>query len=479
VTGAASGGPGRPRVRFAPSPTGFFHVGSARTALFNWLFARQTGGTFILRIEDTDVDRNREEWVTGIVDAMDWLGLQPDEGPYRQSERGPQHQAAIDRLWERGALYACDCTREEVATRTKGNATPGYDGFCRDRGLGRQGHALRFCVPDDGATVVHDLVRGEVRFPHAAIEDFVVVKSNGQPLFVLANLVDDIDMGITHVIRGEDLLPSTPKALLLFTSLQGPDASAPAFAHLPMLVNEKRQKLSKRRDPVAMELYRDAGYLPEAMRNYLALLGWSHPEGREIVELDEIVTRFRLEDVNHSPAFFDVTKLRHVNAEYLRAMTVEHFVDRARPWLQPPIAPWPAPNYDAGAFSRMAPLVQERVSVLGEVPGMIDFLFLDEPLFDEKSWADATKDRHAAESVLRGVLDVFRNVPWDAEQLHAATTAVAEAVGKKLGRAQAPVRVAVTGRSVGPPLFESLEVLGRERAIERIEAALARLGDAA
>jgi glutamyl-tRNA synthetase len=334
-------------------------------------------------------------------------------------------------------------------------------------------------VPDEGITVVHDLVRGEVRFPHAAIEDFVVVKSNGQPLFVLANLVDDVDMGITHVIRGEDLLPSTPKALLLFAALQGPDAPVPAFAHLPMLVNEKRQKLSKRRDPVAVELYRDEGYLPEAMRNYLALLGWSHPDGREIIGLDELVARFRLEDVNHSPAFFDVTKLRHVDAEYLRAMTVAQFSDRARPWLEPPRAPWPAENFDTAAFSRMAPLVQERVSVLGEVPGMVDFLFLDEPVVDEKSWADATKDPQAAVAVLRGVAEEFRTASWEAAQLHAVTSAVAESVGKKLGRAQAPVRVAVTGRSVGPPLFESLEVLGRGRVLQRIEAALSRLGASA
>ena len=476
MTGAPSGAPGLPRVRFAPSPTGFFHVGSARTALFNWLFARQTGGTFVLRIEDTDAERNREEWVTGIVSAMAWLGLDPDEGPYRQSARAAEHHRAVDRLWERGALYACDCTREQVEARTKGNATPGYDGFCRDRGLGREGNALRFRVPDEGTTVVHDLVRGDVTFPHASIEDFVVVKSNGQPLFVLANVVDDIDMAITHVVRGEDLLPSTPKALLLWSALEGPEAWLPAFAHLPMLVNEKRQKLSKRRDPVAVELYREEGYLPEAMRNYLALLGWSHPDGREIIPLEELVDRFRLEDVNHSPAFFDVTKLRHVNAEYLRAMSVEEFVAAARPWTSPPLAPWPAASFDPAAFSRLAPLVQERVSILSEVPAMVDFLFLDEPVVDEKSWADATKDREAAVAVLRGVADAFGSCPWTAEQLHAATSAVAESAGKKLGRAQAPVRVAITGRSVGPPLFESLEVLGRERALARLEKALASLG---
>jgi glutamyl-tRNA synthetase len=465
---------GRPRVRFAPSPTGYFHVGSARTALFNWLFARRTGGTFILRIEDTDAERNKEEWVEGILDALEWLGMSPDEGPYRQSSRTAEHARAVDRLWEAGALYACDCTRQAVQERTRANATPGYDGYCRERRLPRQGHALRFRVPEEGSTVVHDLVRGEVRFPHAAIEDFVVVKSNGQPLFVLANVVDDIDMAITHVIRGEDLLPSTPKGLLVWAVL-APQAPLPAFAHLPMLVNEKRQKLSKRRDPVAVEDYRAEGYLPEAMRNYLALLGWSHPEGREIVPIEEIVERFRLEDVNHAPAFFDVAKLRHVNAEYLRAMTAERFVEAARPWLVPPHAPWPAERFDPDVFARMAPLVQARVSVLSEVPGMVDFLFLDEPVLDERSWAEATKDPDAAAAVLRGVIDAFGGCPWRAEDLHAVTSAVAEAVGRKLARAQAPVRVAVTGRSVGPPLFESLEVLGRERSLERLRAALGRL----
>lgn len=475
MTGAAVGGPGKPRVRFAPSPTGFFHVGSARTALFNWLFARQGGGTFILRIEDTDVERNREEWVTGIVEAMDWLGLTPDEGPYRQSVRAENHARAVDRLWEAGALYACDCTRQEIEVRTKDNATPGYDGWCRTRGIERQGHALRFKVPHEGQTVVHDLVRGDVHFPHSAIEDFVVVKSNGQPLFVLANVVDDIDMAITHVIRGEDLLPSTPKALLIWNVLEGPEATIPAFAHLPMLVNEKRQKLSKRRDPVAVELYRDEGYLPEAMRNYLALLGWSHPEGREIVPVEELIDRFRLQDVNHSPAFFDVTKLRHINGEYVRAMAVDDFVEAAAPWTVPPRAPWPEENFDRVAFVRMAPLVQERVAVLGEVPGMVDFLFLDEPVIDERSWAEATRDSAMAGAVLAGAVEVFRTTEFRAEALHAAISALAESVGRKLGRAQAPIRVAVTGRSVGPPLFESLEVLGRDRALTRVEAALARL----
>ena len=479
MTGAPPGAGGRPRVRFAPSPTGYFHVGSARTALFNWLFARQTGGTFVLRIEDTDVERNRAEWEAGILSAMAWLGMAPDEGPYRQSARAERHAEAVDRLWDAGVLYACDCSREEVQARTKDNATPGYDGFCSRRELPRPGLALRFRVPEEGTTVVHDLVRGDVAFPHAAIEDFVVVKSNGHPLFVLANVVDDIDMAITHVIRGEDLLPSTPKGLLLWSALEGGEAIPPSFAHLPMLVNEKRQKLSKRRDPVAIELYRDEGYLAEAMRNYLALLGWSHPEGREIMPLEELVSRFRLEDVNHSPAFFDVRKLRHVNAEYLRAMPVEDFAAAAEPWLSPPRAAWPAGAFDAGAFSRLAPLVQERVSVLGEVPGMVDFVFLDEPVVDDRSWQDATKDPEAARAVLQGALEALGECPWSAPELHAAIQALAESSGAKLNKVQAPIRVAVTGRKVGPPLFESMEVLGRERVLGRLASALARLGPGA
>ncbi|HTT87855.1 MAG TPA: glutamate--tRNA ligase, partial [Acidimicrobiales bacterium] len=342
----------RPRVRFAPSPTGFLHVGSARAALFNWLFARRQGGTFILRIEDTDAERNREEWVEGIVTTLEWMEMAPDEGPYRQSERAGLYRGAVDRLWDAGALYACDCSREEVEARTKGNATPGYDGHCRRRGLARDAGALRFAVPDEGMVVVHDLIRGDVTFPCEAIEDFVVVKSSGAPLFVLANVVDDVDMAVTHVIRGEDLLPSTPKALLLWGALEGPGTAVPDFAHLPLLVNAKRQKLSKRRDTVAVEAYREEGYLPQSMRNYLALLGWSPPGGSEIVPVEELVDSFALEDVHHAPAYFDTEKLRWMNGEYLRALPAAQFVRACAPWTTPPAAPWPPAAFDEGVFRR-------------------------------------------------------------------------------------------------------------------------------
>ncbi len=311
--------PAQQRVRFAPSPTGYFHVGGARTALFNWLVARRSGGTFVLRIDDTDRERSREEWVAGIAESMRWLGLDWDEGPIRQSGRRQLYEQAAGKLLAASKAYYCDCTREQVAARTNGSATPGYDGYCRDRGLGPgPGRALRFRSPDEGATVVDDLVRGRVEFANSTIEDFVIVKSSGDPLFLLASAVDDIDLSITQVIRGEEHLPSTPKGILLWKALEGPEL--PLFAHLPVLVNDRRQKLSKRRDRVAVEDYREQGYLADAMVNYLGLLGWSPPEGKELLTREELTRAFSLEQVNNSPAFFDLRKLIHFNGEYIRAL---------------------------------------------------------------------------------------------------------------------------------------------------------------
>ncbi len=491
------------RVRFAPSPTGYFHVGSARTALFNWLFARHTGGVFLLRIEDTDVERNREEHVDGIISAMAWLGMAPDEAIERQSARTERYRVAIDALWEAGFLYACDCTRDEVEARTADRATPGYDGYCRARGLAREGRALRYRTPDDGVTVVEDLIRGRIEFPNRAMEDFVAVRSDGKPLFVLANVIDDRDMQITHVVRGEDLLPTTPKGILLWRALDeaaegeagwGEVTPLPAWAHLPMLVNEQGKKLSKRRDPVAVELYREQGYLPEAFRNYLALLGWSPGGDREKVGLDVLVAEFRLEDVHHAPARFDVQKLAHLNGEYLRELPVDEFVARSRPWTVPeeeaaagrwvPGAaagapfrpPWPPERFDEAVFVRMAPLVQERVTRFEEVPGMVDFLFLADPELDERSWQKAiAADADGARALLEGAIAAYQGCEWAPDDLKAVTLAVGESAGRKLAKAQAPIRVAVTGRTVGPPLFESLAVLGRAEVVRRLAAAVERL----
>ncbi len=505
-----------PRVRFAPSPTGYFHVGSARTALFNWLVARRAGGTFVVRIEDTDAERNREEWVDGILAALSWLGMEADEGPYRQSARTERYHEAVDVLWDAGVLYACDCTRDQVEARAEagGRLTPGYDGHCRERGLSRAAgpgeppRALRVRTPDEGTVVVDDVVRGRVEFPCSAMEDFVAVKANGGPLFVLANVVDDIDMAITHVIRGEDLLPTTPRGILVWQALaaagwrpDGPGAGPgaepggsggsgagsgagsiplPVFAHLPMLVNEQRKKLSKRRDPVAVERYRDEGYLPQAFVNYLALLGWSPPVERELFTVDELVSWFDLADVNHSPAFFDVAKLTHLNGEHVRALTAEAFIEACTPWTTGHLARWRPADFDPETFARMAPLVQERVAVLGEVPDMVGFLFTDPVDVDEASWERAVVGDPQAGALLDAAARAYRGLEaagaWTADALHRATEEVAEAAGRKLGKAQAPVRVAVTGRRVGPPLFESMEVLGPRRVLERIDRARGRVG---
>ncbi|MDA8291795.1 MAG: glutamate--tRNA ligase [Actinomycetota bacterium] len=466
---------GAPRVRFAPSPTGYFHVGGARTALYNWLVARRGGGTFVLRIEDTDRERSDDSFTEGILSALRWIGVDWDEGPYRQSERRALYDTAAEKLVASGRAYACDCTRADVDARTSTSATPGYDGFCRDRGLEPgPGRALRFRVPDSGVTVVHDVVRGDVEFANSTIEDFVVVKSNGDPLFVLAVVVDDVDMAITHVIRAEEHLPTTPKAVLLWEALgAGP---LPVFAHLPVLVNEKRQKLSKRRDRVALEDYRALGYLPEAMRNYLALLGWAPADGREVLTVDELVEEFRLEDVNRSPAFFDEKRLAHFNGLYLRALPVEEFEERCAPFVAPPATPWPGGGFDAAVFSRLAPLVQERVATLGEVPALVGFAFADPFEVDEAAFAKAVAGDEGAEAILRASARALATGPWEAEPLKEALVGVADGAGRKLGKAQAPVRVATMGSTVGLPLFESLEVLGRDRTLSRIESALSRLG---
>lgn len=477
-----------PRVRIAPSPTGFFHVGTARTALFNWLFSHQSNGTFILRIEDTDTERNVEEAREGIITAMHWLDLNFDEGPFLQSDLLSDHVEAAEALYANGYLYACDCTREEIDERIKGNDKPGYDGYCRDRHLARtDSTALRFRVPDEGLTVVHDVIRGDVTFTHDSYEDFIVVRSNGVVLYPLANAVDDRCMGITHVIRGEDLLPTAPKQVMMWEALnlcEGIDPVAlPLYAHLPMLVNEQRKKLSKRKDPVAVESYHDQGYLPTAFVNYLALLGWSPRGEEEIVPRSVLVEQFRLEDVSHSPAFFDVKKLTHMNGEYIRALSLDEFVEAATPWVAPWLSewrpsdrevPWTHLQFDAELFHRVAHLVQERVATLGEIPAMVSFFFLDEVPYDDAAFEKTITNDEVGRQVLGLAVDAFASLEWNAVALHESTLRMGESLGLALRKSQAPIRCAITGTLVGPPLFESMELLGREAVLKRLRGALVR-----
>ena len=444
-----------PRVRFAPAPTGYLHVGSARAALFNWLFARSQGGELVLRIEDTDAERNRPELIDAIIEALEWLGIDWDEGPVHQSGRMDLYRDAAAHLLADGRAYLVDAENEPV-----------------DGAELLDGHALRFRVADEGVIEWDDVIRGNVSFDNANLEDFVVWRSNGTPTFLLANAVDDADMGITHIIRGEDLVSATPKILMLRDALG--DGEPPVLAHLPLLVNEQRKKLSKRRDDVSVGDYRDRGYLPEAMANYLALLGWGPPDEVEIRPMSEIVELFRLEDVNQAAAFFDLKKLEHVNAEYLRAMPPDELLERAEPWLSGPDVPWSPDQYDAERMKRVTPLIQQRVRTLADVPASVDFFF-GEPVMDEAVWEkEMVKGRHVPE-ILDEAIVQLADCEWDPDVLGEIILGFSDRFEVNKKRSQMPVRVAVTGRSAGPPLWQSLIELGRDEVLTRLRSARSRL----
>jgi glutamyl-tRNA synthetase len=463
-----------PRYRFAPSPTGYFHVGGARTALYNWLLALKNNGTFVLRIEDTDESRNQPQWTQGIIDALAWIGIDSNdphfEGPYFQSTNADAHVAAAHELFAAGHAYYCDLTTEQIQERAKAAGLNGYDGYSRDRGLAAgPGHVLRFKVPA-GKTIVHDTVRGEVEFDNSTIEDFVLLRGNGTPVFLIANVVDDMTMNITHVVRAEEHLPNTPKQQMLWDAL---GVTPPVWAHVPVLVNEQRKKLSKRRDKVAVEQYREEGILPEAMVNYLMTLGWAPIGDTEIVPWEQIVQEFSLESVNHSPAFFDIKKLQAFNGEYIRKMSLADFVDAANNILTSDAATWPAERYKPEVFAAMAPLVQTRVAVMAEVVDMVDFLFMAEPPIDDAAFTKAFSADFAIPTLTQ-IATAFETIEWNAESIKQAVEAVGTEHEVKLGKLQGPLRIAITGRTVGPPLFEPIELLGRDESLRRIRAALSR-----
>ncbi len=468
----------RPRFRFAPSPTGSFHVGGARTALHNWALARRSGGTFVLRIEDTDEARNRPEWTQGIIDALAWIGISADdehfEGPHFQSANAQAHVDAAQRLFEAGAAYYCDLSGQEVQERAKELGITGYDGYSRERGLeAAPGRVLRFRVPD-GTTVVSDAVRGDVSFDNTTIEDFVLLRGNGSPMFLLANVVDDVEMAITDVVRAEEHLPNTPKQQMLWEAL---GATPPRWAHVPVLVNEQRKKLSKRRDKVALESYRDEGILPGAMVNYLMTLGWTPPgaeaAGSEIFTWEEMEAEFDLADVTLSPAFFDIKKLVAFNKQYIKNLPLDQFLAAVDAEL-------PA-DWDRQRFASIAPHIMERLERLGDAPGLVDFLFLGDgvdPELDEDAWVKATSPDWAG-PLLSDVVEAYSALgdgEWTHETLKVTMEATMEPYEVKLGKAQALPRVAVTGRAVGPPLFEAMETMGRTETIRRMRSAVTRLG---
>jgi glutamyl-tRNA synthetase len=467
------------RVRFAPAPTGFLHVGGARTALYNWLFARHHGGKFVLRIEDTDRSRSTDESVQGIIDTLRWLDLDWDEGPevggpfgpYRQTERLDVYREAVDRLMDEGNAYRCYCTPEELEERRKAalarGEAPGYDGRCRNlsdeerRRFEDEGRpvAIRFATPGRDVTV-DDVIRGPSTFPASDIHDFVILRSDGTPTYLLAAAVDDRKMELTHVIRGEDLHSSTPRQVLLLEAL-GADR-LPRYAHLPLIVGPDRHPLSKRHGAVAVETFRDEGFLPEAMVNYLALLGWSYDDHTELFSSDELVKRFDLDRVARNPAGFDPEKLEWMNGHYLREMDPARFQEVLRVRLA-------EAGLDASPelVTQAAPLVQERMKLLSEAPDLLRFLFEDlEP--DER-----------ARKMLDGQGEYLIEVAGRLEKLDDWTTAAIEGEMRALQeerelsarKAFQPVRAAVTGTLISPPLFESMALLGRERSLERIKRA--------
>lgn len=457
-----------PRVRFAPAPTGYLHVGSARSALFNWLHARRHGGTMVLRIEDTNAELATPEFYAAITEPLAWLGIDWDEGPYYQSERAERYLAAVKQLVDTGAAYLCDCTRDAIDARNAETGFKGgYDGHCRDRAdiVDGDGVTVRFRTPDDGSVVIEDLIRGTVSFDNAEFEDFVVRRGNGTPVFLVANAVDDADMGITHVVRGEDLLNTTPKVLLLWDALGF--GERPTYAHLPLLVGEDRKKLSKRKDSVALADFEADGFLPEAMANYLALLGWGPKDEVEVRPMSEIVELFDLADVNKAPAFFDMKKLEHVNGEYIRALSPEELTERLDPWLG---------EWDRDVIRQVAPHVQERLRRLSDIGPLVDWLFTEEAPAerDEKELnkiakAMATEDVPA---VLDAAIEALETCDWDAETLEAVVRKVGDDLDAK---SQVPVRIAVTGRRVGPPLFEPMALLDRGVVLHRLRASRATM----
>jgi glutamyl-tRNA synthetase len=457
------------RVRFAPSPTGYLHVGGARAVLFNWLFARQHEGEFLLRIEDTDTERNQPELIEDILESIRWLGLGWDGEPVHQSDHRARHLEVADALVAGGHAF----WSAWVPPDAKKGEPPARRADDRDAGFGPgEGRALRFRVPDDGTTSFTDLIRGDVSVDHADIEDFVLVRANGTPMFLLANAVDDADMAITHVLRGEEHVNGTPKYLLIQAAL---GAERPVFAHLPILVDEQRKKLSKRKHAVAVSDFRARGILPEAMVNYLALLGWGPPDGVEVRPLAEIVELFRLDQVNSAPAFFDERKLEAINGDHLRALPVEEFLTRVQPFLT-------QPERSAPVLRKLAADVQTRVRTLAEAEGYVDFLWLDEPVVDDAAWQKALVKDDRAAAMLDATIAGWESCPLEVEPLKAAMEAAALAAGYRnaeggpqLSKAQAPVRVALTGRGVGPPLFESVVALGRDRTLARLREARASL----
>ncbi len=479
------------RARFAPSPTGYLHVGSARTALFNWLAIRHAGGEFVLRSDDTDQERGSDEYYHDVIEGLKWLGLDWDEGiemggphgSYKQSDRLVRYQEVAGQLLAAGMAYFCFCTPAELDERRKQaqaeGRPPGYDGRCRaldpaesaSRRDGGEAAVVRLAVPRPGVTVFEDIVRGEVRFDHEHVEDFVLLRSNGSPTYHLASTVDDADYAITHVVRGEDLLSSTPKHILITTAM---GADPPVYAHLSLLMGPDGKKLSKRHGDTALHAYRQGGFLPEAFVNYVALLGWNFGDDETVFTRDEMVNRFDLSDIQKNPAVFDNDKLAWMNGVYIRELDREDFITRTVPLIEADIDR-PMTAAETETYRTVAPLIQERMKLLTEAPDQVRFLFIDELEYDAGSWEKVLTKPEAAPAIAAAVEKLGNLGEWATAGIESSLRDMLEELGVNAGKGLQPLRVAVTGSSVSPPLFESLEALGRERSLARLRDALERL----
>jgi len=469
------------RVRFAPSPTGSPHIGNIRTALFTWLFARKHGGVFILRIEDTDRARYVEGSVQEIMDSLRWLGLDWDEGPYFQSQRLPLYREVAEKLVETGHAYRCYCTPErleELRRQQEAAKQPtGYDRKCRylsdeeRKELEAQGlpHVIRFAMPLEGETVFHDEIRGEIRFENALIDDFVMLKSDGYPTYHLASVTDDHDMGITHVIRGEEWISSTPRHVQIYRALGW---ELPKFAHLPMILGMDRKKLSKRHGSVQFVEYIQQGYLPEAMLNFLALLGWSADEDRELYSREELIERFDLSGVQENPAIFDGQKLLWMNGVYIRRKPMGELTRLCLPYLQEAgLMPQNPSPEEVTYAQRVIALEAERMKLLSEVVPLTEYFFRDTLEYEEKGVRKWFTQPYVPQ-MLEMLIERYSALePFDVPHIEATTRAVADELGVSAAQVIHPTRVAVSGRTVGPGLFEMIEVMGKERVLHRLRAA--------
>ncbi len=481
------------RVRFAPSPTGYPHVGNMRTALFDWLFARHSGGSFIVRIEDTDVARRVEGALEAILDGLRWLGLDWDEGPevggeygpYFQSQRRELYRKAAERLVFQGDAYYCYCSPERLeamrAEQVRRKQPPGYDRRCRS--LNQEERArreaegitpvVRFKSPLEGQTRFNDLIWGEVVFENCTIDDFVLLKSDGYPTYHLANVVDDSVMKISHVIRAEEWISSTPRHILLYQAL---GLEPPQFVHHPMILGSDRSKLSKRHGAVSILEYRELGYLPEAMLNFLALIGWSLDDKTDILSRKELIDSFSLDRIGRTGAIFNRDKLDWMNGVYIRRLTLEDFTQRALPFLEAGLPAQVKRPLSASYVRRIMPLIQERARTLAELAELTEFFFTPELDYEPSLLIVKKMSPELAIQALEVSKQRLEPVEkFDHESLEAVLRPLAEALGLKTGQLFGTLRVAITGRTVAPPLFETMSVLGKERCLERIEAALDRL----